>query len=332
MSIVNKEKAVITKSAFVSILICSKDRRDNLEQLVSALLVMKTDYAFEIVVVEETDIPKLMERVLYIAHPVKNLGIAYARNLALSHAKGEIIVFIDDDCTFHNNWLNNLLQPFKDKSVLGVQGGVIVPERTNFIGWAESILGFPGGGIKRVITAKGKPRISKEISTLNCAYRKQIVDKVGGFDETLKFGGEDYIFAKQVSAHGICLFIPSSAVDHTPRGSFKKIWFWFVRRGKAEIKVAQSRKYKNADYKSLIRGSLGIKLTLLILACFFTPIFTVYLLGIIIFLYGFVIYARNYKIWKSSRSSIFAFVILPVVKSIMDLATDCGRLMAFIYK
>lgn len=314
----------------ISLMICSKNRRRQLEELISRLKGMDTQYNYEIVVVEETGFPAPLEDVKYVPHPVANRGIPFARNLALSHAKGEIIVFIDDDCMISENWLNKLIEPFEDNSILGVQGGVTPPKKTNSIGWAESILGFPGGGIKRIIEAMGNSRATKEISTLNCAYRKSIIDKIGGFDEKLKFGGEDYIFAKQVSTYGKCLFVPSATVNHESRGNLRKIWSWFVRRGQAEITVIQSRKYKKANYKSIVRGSLGIKFALMVLCGILISDFITYLFGITVLFYGIVIYTRYYKIWEKGHVAFAAFMILPLVKSTMDLAKDWGRLKALI--
>ena len=316
----------------VSILICSKNRRRMLESLVKDLQQKNSDYSAEIVVVEESDSGLPITGAKYIRHPVSNRGFGYARNIALKHANSDILVFVDDDCKVSYGWLEKLIQPMViDEDVLGVQGGVAVPEQSNIIGWAESILGFPGGGLKRIVEAKGINIETKEISTLNCAYRRKAIEAVGGFDERFKLGGEDYILAKQICEIGRCLFVPSAVIKHESRGCLRKIWSWFVRRGQAEVKVVQSRIYKKANYRSIIRGSIIIKLVLLILAGNLIPNFLPYPFGIIILVYGFIIYARYYKIWRGSQASIGAFVILPVVKSAMDLATDFGRLRGLIH-
>lgn len=170
--------------------------------LVRNLERMQTSYTFEVVVVEETDSPEAMNGVQYIPHPRAGRGIAFARNLALKNASGDIIVYLDDDCIIHDGWLDGLLVPFEDDSVVGLQGGVTVPESTNAIGWVESILGVPGGGILRVLQAKNQIQETKEISTLNCAYRRWVIDRVGGFEKKLKVTGEDYLLAKQACQHG----------------------------------------------------------------------------------------------------------------------------------
>ena len=314
----------------VSIAICSRNRRKHLTELLHSLKTMTTNYRFEIVVVEETDNPCQVEGVKYVPHDVKNYGIAYARNLALANSNGEIIVFIDDDCSIHDDWLDNLLMAFFKNSVIGVQGGVTVPAFTNAIGWAETILGFPGGGVRRVLEAKGKNQKSREISTLNCAFRRRVFDKIGGFDEKLRYGGEDYLFAKEACRHGDCLFVPTAMVSHRARGNFVEIWSWFVRRGQAEINVVQSRKYEKANYKAIIRGSLGIKLLLCVLAIVLTSDFITYLLGLAILFYVIVIYKRYYNIWKSSMAPVATLVILPAIKTTMALASDWGRLKSLI--
>ena len=112
-------------------------------------------HSCEIIVVEETDEPSSLPGIIYVPHPVKNKGIAYARNLALSKASGDLIVFIDDDCTPEDGWIDKLIDPFVDKSTIGVQGGVSIPANASAIGWAETLLGFPDGGIKRIIEADG---------------------------------------------------------------------------------------------------------------------------------------------------------------------------------
>jgi GT2 family glycosyltransferase len=319
------------KSDHISILICSRERRNELEHLVSKLRNMNTPYTIQIVVVEETDHPRPIEGVEYVAHPVANRGISYARNLTLTQARGDILVFLDDDCIIHEGWLENLLEPFQDESVLGIQGGVTVPQSTNAIGWAESLLGFPGGGLGRVLKAKGSSQRTKEISTLNCAYRKWVVDKVGGFEKSLKITGEDYVLAKQVCEYGDCLFIPSAMVSHEARGKLSKIWHWFVRRGRAEVDVIRSHTQGELTTWRLVRGSLTLKLLFLIVICALFPHLVGYLLLASLLSYAFLQYARCYGIWHESGAPLRALIVLPMVKLTMDLAVDWGRLRGWAF-
>jgi GT2 family glycosyltransferase len=315
----------------VSILICSRDRRCDLEKIVSDLKRMDTHYLFDIVVVEETDDPSPMENVQYVPHPVKNYGFPFARNLSITASTGEILVFVDDDCQIKKSWLDNLLRPFEDKSVVGVQGGVVVPEGTNVVGWAESLLGFPGGGIKRIIVSGGKKQETIEISTLNSAYCRWVVEAVGGFDGRLKLGGEDYLMAKKACRYGKCLFIPEALVTHITRGNLASIWRWFVRRGQAEIGVVRSREYAGSNWRSILRSSLMCKFFAFSMLILLFPVDFIYIISVFFILYFFVQYWRSFSIWRKTTAPFKSYLILPLVKLIMDIAADVGRLKGVIH-
>ena len=324
------------KSELVSILICSRDRREDMEELVHSILNMDTIYRFEIVVVEETNTPVKINNTNYISHPVLNRGIPFARNLALSHAKGELVVFIDDDCLIHDHWLDMLLEPFQDSYVVGVQGGVTIPVDTNSIGWIESLLGFPGGGLKRVIESMGKWQETREISTLNCAYRRWVIDKVGGFEKQLKLTGEDYILAKKACEYGRCLFVPDALVSHKARGSFSKIWRWFVRRGRAEVDVIRTGTQEDFDFGTVLKGSLLAKLCILILIgflFFFSSgrLIPFLLIAIAIPVFMVIQYFRYYKHWRMSAAPFTALLLLPAVKIWMGASVDWGRIRGFLF-
>jgi GT2 family glycosyltransferase len=303
-----------------------------LDALLSDLVRQKyPKQAMEVVVVEETDTPRPLKGVRYIPIPIRNLGFAHARNVAWRHATHDIVVYIDDDCRVSSDWLQKLLTPFTDLSVLGIQGGVTVPDSTNAIGWAESLLGFPGGGIKRVCQANEEIQETKEISTLNCAYRSRVIAEVGGFDEQLKYGGEDYLLAKQICNQGDCFFVPDALVSHKTRSNLFKIWHWFVRRGRAEIALIRTGKQQDTTFSTVLKSSVAIKLCPLFLTGLVSLkwMFSVLLLAALA--YAFYQYVRYFRVWNASGASFMALAILPLVKISMDAAMDWGRLLGIAF-
>ena len=308
----------------ISILICSRGRRSILEELVLKLMKMHTSYRTELVVVEETDDPHPLTGVRYISHPIANRGFPYARNLAVANASGDLLAFVDDDCILSEGWLNHLLKPFEDPSVVGVQGGVAVPDSSGAIGWAESVLGFPGGGVRRICQAGGKPQDTTEISTLNCAYRRWVFDKIGGFDESLLYGGEDYLFAKKACEHGRCVFIPDAMVFHHPRGNLVNIFLWLYRRGRAEFDLARTGWQVKEFLSYWVRSSLLLKILLLfVIGSLFSA--TLLILCACPVIYYFVTFLRYFGYCRGYGVPFVAFTILPLVKFVMDLGLDCGR-------
>jgi len=300
-----------------------------LESLVRELQQLNSVFFVEIVVVEETDAEDPIAGVKYVSHPRAGRGIGYARNLALKHASGSILVFVDDDCKVSQGWLEKLAQPLlADDGVLGVQGGVTVPTQSNTIGWAETLLGFPGGGLKRILETGGKWQETWDVSTLNCAYRRSIMDQIGGFDESLAAGGEDNLLAKMVCRYGRCTFVPEAVVTHEPRGGLGKIWGWFVSRGRSDIELIRTRKLDQANVVSLIRGSLSAK----IIGCGAALLFASYLvkftllLPCALILYFLLQMLRYHKVWRLSRCTLPVLLLIPIVKFTMDIAADYGRL------
>lgn len=309
----------------VSILIITRDRREMLDRLLSDLAVQNYQGEVEIVVVEETDFPREIAGVLYVAHSMLNKGIAFARNMSVKHASHGMLVFIDDDCRVAPDWLENLLTPFEDQTVLGVQGGVTVPDGTNAIGWAETLLGFPGGGFTRVVQSHGEIRETREVSTLNAAYRKEAVIKAGGFSDIARFGGEDDLLAKRVVEQGRLLFVPKAMVQHEARGSLTDIWHWFVRRGKAEFEISQANLAPEGYGLWMLRSSFSIKILPLMFLGYWSVLPLMGGLAVILSINWW-----KFR-WVLSQKQVpkSAWFIMPLVKISMSLATDVGRIKAW---
>jgi GT2 family glycosyltransferase len=300
--------------------------------MLDALLkdLRRQDYGgdVQIVVVEETDDPRPVEGVDYVPHPVRNLGIAHARNLALDRARHDLIVFVDDDCRVAPDWLGRLLAPLlEDDAVLGAQGGVTVPEGTNAIGWAESLLGFPGGGVARIIRSAGQAQDTVEVSTLNAAYRKQAVREAGGFDEAARWGGEDYLLAKRVATRGRLAFVPKATVRHAARGSLAAIWRWFARRGRAEVLLWRSGLAPGGYAGFLLRSSLLLKLALLLVLAPWAGWWLPLLLPVAV---ACATWWRLAWAWREAGVPKRAVLVAPLVRLVMDAATDWGRAQALL--
>ena len=166
----------------VSVIICSKDRHQDLERAVASVRAADAIGAkAEIVVVEEGDFPKAVPGTHYVFIPRQNRGFGYTRNMAVKHATGTVLVFLDDDCEAEEGWLEALLLPFDDnRRPVGVAGAVLV-RGCGPLGYAENILGFPAGGLRYRHEASGHIQRTHYLSTCNCAYRREALVQAGGF-------------------------------------------------------------------------------------------------------------------------------------------------------
>lgn len=147
-------------------------------------------------------------------------GPADSRNFGLKQAKGDIIAFTDDDCIIPFNWLENIQRAFlEDSMILGVEGQTLT-----FFNRVHPLTH------QVVNIAKRKGRV---FPTCNVAYRKEILERVGGFYNKFKYPhNEDVDFGWSVLEHGEILFDQSVVVIHPAyyRSIFKKLtWSFYLR-------------------------------------------------------------------------------------------------------
>lgn len=163
--------------------------------------------------------------------PVKLLneprrGVSIARNYALPRARGDILVFVDDDVLISPNWLDEIVKGFDDPNVACVTGRVIPAGALHFTAerseryytseralstwtldasdpnWYQRLLGDPVG------------------FGCNMAFRKSFLQNYTSFPADLGAGsliggGDEFYMYVQVVKHGFRIHhAPKAAVTH----------------------------------------------------------------------------------------------------------------------
>lgn len=314
----------MTATPRISIVICTKDRRDDLARALDSLRAAGAALAdAEIVVVEETDAPAPVPGTTYVAIPRERGGFGQARNRAVETAKGEILAFIDDDCEAAPGWLDALVAPLAaDASVAGVAGAVLVRD-TGAIGYAENVLGFPGGGLRYLHAAGGRVVDTRYLSTCNCAYRRTAVLRAGGFAEAARWGGEDSLLAERVSAAERCVYAPAASVYHRPRGRLAAIFRWFVRRGQSEIGLLALTARRGAMARFVLRSSWTLRLLVALILVLWRPALAVLIPPLALAYYAAILW--RFRFARAYPTHRRAWRLVPIVKLVMDLGTEVGR-------
>ncbi len=316
-------------SGLISVIICTKDRPDDVARAVELIRTSsEIGRAVEIVVVEEADAPRDFPGVRYVHLAREGRGFGHARNAAVRAARGDILVFVDDDCEVAPGWLEALTAPLHaNREILGVAGAVLV-RRCGPIGYAENILGFPGGGLRYLDAAGGEIVATRHLSTCNCAYRREALVGVAGFAEDAVFGGEDYLVGQRVTERGACVYTPRAIVYHRPRGALGAIFRWFARRGKSEIAIAQRPGEGAAVVRYLLRSSWTLRLLLLALVLALWPPVAVGFPAAAAAYYAAILwrfrFALRYPVYRR------AWWLVPIVKLTMDAGNEFGRWAALL--
>ncbi len=175
-------------------------------------------------------------------------GLSYARNTGIKHAKGEIIVFTDDDVTVDTHWIERLHSAFQQFGCSAV-GGKIIPvwpgpkppwfEDQGPFATPKAITAFDLG--QEVCPASVAPYGA------NMAFRRRIFEEHGMFRTDLGrtkdvlMGGEDIeLFQRLASVGEKVLYIPTAIVFHpvaperTQRSYFER---WCFNAARSQVRM-----------------------------------------------------------------------------------------------
>ncbi|MCW3134974.1 MAG: glycosyltransferase [Methanophagales archaeon] len=200
------------KEFSVSIIVCTYYRRKLFNECFESLLNQsypKDNY--EIIVVDSSDdfseelIKNYKEkaerhRIMLKYFYQEPKGLAAARNLGIKNARGEIICFIDDDCVADRFWVEKLVEGFDNERVGGVGGKILIYNQEGLINY------LPGIDQYSLINDWSC------IAGANMAYRRDVLEQIGGFDPLFKFGGDDNDVAIRVKLRGYTLKYNEGAV------------------------------------------------------------------------------------------------------------------------
>jgi glycosyltransferase involved in cell wall biosynthesis len=189
---------------FFTVVIPTYNRKDSLLRALDALS-RQTFPDFEAVAVDQSDPPveipeeytrKLNVRCVYSAER----GPSVARNKGIKAATGHVIAFTDDDCIPEPDWLERAAQYFDARTLAGLEGRI----RSDKLGDPKfrtvSNVDFEGIGFM----------------TANMFYRRDLLLRVGGFDERFKDFREDTDLAWRIMEFGDIPHARDAIVFHPP--------------------------------------------------------------------------------------------------------------------
>lgn len=233
---------------FLSVIIPTRNRHQYLEKLVGSICQQTyPSDAFEIILVDNdsTDNTKNEIKRLQNVHPTRSIiyvyepiiGVANARNTGAKIAKGDILVFIDDDAYAAPDWLEKLAAEFdRDQDVVCVGGRINLHwESPRPLWFPEEFLTYLGCnnylGIKRREFPPGEAIFEGNFST----YRNIMLD-VGGFDTRFGMVGNRIFthagttLVDRLKDFGKAIYSPDAVVYHiVPETRTKQMYI--LRRG-----------------------------------------------------------------------------------------------------
>ncbi|OXM13122.1 glycosyltransferase [Paenibacillus herberti] len=232
----------------VTAAICTHNRARDTREAVLSVLEQQFDYLqYEVLVIDnrstdgtEAEVRKIQamsgigaERVRYVRE--EKLGLSVSRNRAIKEARGEYILFLDDDAIAKPGWMGAIVDVFESDPAIGCVGGRIDPI------WEGGEPAWLPDAFKTLYTVLDySPRVMEMESPripfgANVAFRASLFRQYAPFREDLGRVGssllsnEESELIERIRQSSQVYYTPHAAVDHKidkSRISRK----WFLRR------------------------------------------------------------------------------------------------------
>lgn len=147
-------------------------------------------------------------------HRKANGGKASALNYGIGRARGEIIVALDADTVFHTDTVRRLVQPLEDPHVGAVAGNAKVGNRLNLVTRWQAV---------EYVSSQNLDR--RAFALLDCitvvpgavgAWRKSVIDDLGGFSEDTLAEDQDLTIAIHRAGHAVAYVPEAVALTEAP--------------------------------------------------------------------------------------------------------------------
>lgn len=157
-------------------------------------------------------------------HQLAKANTSVAKNLGIVKAKGEIIIFFDDDVEITKDTINNHLKQYADNKIIGVAGRVIndsetIPKNTGVetgkTNWLGTKFNYQFWSTKK--------QTVDFVYGCNMSFRKFALDQIGGFDEHFPKIFEEVDLSHRIKKHGDIIFEPNVLAYHhkAPTGGIR---------------------------------------------------------------------------------------------------------------
>ncbi|NCB38920.1 MAG: glycosyltransferase, partial [Erysipelotrichia bacterium] len=262
----NQCRSVFRASVVIPVL----NSPDKLCAALEGLCSQQTSFPFETVVVDDgstIDLMAVRDKFASLLSLTwirleRNGGPARARNIGVEAATGEIILFTDADCVPACDWVQKMVFPFEDSSVVGAKGAYVSNQSDLWARLAQ--LEFE----ERYQLLMSQSDIDF-IDTYSGAYRKDVFIAAGGFDCSFsRPDNEDVDLSFRVKKiGGRFVFVADALVEHTHREGWSAYARLKFGRGFWRMKVYRKHPEKACN-DSYTPSSLKLQMALIALLPF----------------------------------------------------------------
>src|SRR4051794_21698475 len=157
-------------------------------------------------------------------------------NACIATASGDLIVRLDCHSRYPPDYLRRTATAAEETGAWSV-GGLLVPDgQTPTERAVACAMDGPFGGIGWTRSATSGSRIEVDTGPFG-AFRPDVFERIGGFDDTLICGQDEEINLRIHRAGGRTVLDPKIVVRYRPRGSLAEVWRQYYGYGLWKVAV-----------------------------------------------------------------------------------------------
>ena len=197
----------------VSVVVPCLNEEQNLARVVEALSAqdLPSD-EYELVLVDGGSVDGSVELAeslgVRVAHSPR--GVSVQRNRGAIETTAPVLAYLDSDCVAPTDWLSRGLRMIEDQGAALAGGPTRSPEKSS---WTARAWDIHHEVRRRRLVADTEERF-RLIASANLFIRRDVFERVGGFDESL-ISGEDSLLCAEVAGLGMAVaYDEGMAVSH----------------------------------------------------------------------------------------------------------------------
>jgi succinoglycan biosynthesis protein ExoA len=191
----------------------------------------------------------------------------FALNIGLHHAQGEVIILVGGHCEIAPDYVHRCVELLEKTGADCVGGPLVTAGDTHMArGIALAQSSFFGVGGVAFRTRRNRPGYVDTVAF--GAYRRQVFDRLGKFDEELVRNQDDEFNFRLTQSGGKIWLDPSIRSTYYSRASLGRLWHQYFQYGLYKVRLIQKRNgvpswrhLVPATFVLALLGSLALALT-----------------------------------------------------------------------
>jgi len=293
----------------VSIVVPVRNGEATIEALLESFLRLDYDKErLEVIIVDGDSTDRTREIVKKYPFQMvveRRNGLNVARNTGIRTSSGNIIAFTDSDCVVSSDWAKNIARDFNDPQVGCVAGNVKGYHNSFFSEYADNSI-VPVMPSFKTRSQSSRLELFQHPAGCNMAFRREAVEKLGGFDEDIRYGFDDIEFVERICESGYKMVSdPNIAIQHRHRTTLKELLKQHFKYGKGSGILLKKKRKRERFARFAFLNFLG----------FIAWIFLTGLFAFLTFTTGWYVFAIP----------LFGITILPLIVTMAFYAYNATR-------